>query len=81
MPDVVSHEETAIPTLHAPESELERSLVSEFLRMAGHDADSLQRLPELDRNRLLAAASTYAADRLAEVDARARYVHVLHGQF
>ena len=62
-----------------PESALERALIDEFLRMAGHDSASLRALPAAERDRLLQAASMYAADRLAEVEARARYVHALHG--
>lgn len=62
-----------------PEAQLEQALIDEFLRARGHDAESICRLSEDERMQLLQAASTYAAGKLTEVEARARYVHALHG--
>ena len=62
-----------------PEARLERALIDEFLQTRGHDSVSVERLPEGERTRLLQDASTYAAGRLAEMEARARFVHELHG--
>ena len=62
-----------------PEARLERALVDEFLRARGHDATTLERLPAEERKRLLQEASVHAGAKLAEIDARARFVHELHG--
>jgi hypothetical protein len=62
-----------------PEARLERALIDEFLRTRGHDSGSVDRLPEPERKRLLQDASIYAAGKLAEMEARARFVHELHG--
>ena len=61
-----------------PEGPLEQALIAEFLRVHGHDSQSVERLPEPERRRLLQDASTYAAAKLAEVEARAHFVHELH---
>jgi hypothetical protein len=58
---------------------LESELISEFLRTRGYDLRSLERLPEDDRRRLLQQASMHAAGRLTEIEARAHFVHELHG--
>ena len=54
------------PPLQDPERQLERALIDEFLRVRGHDARSVE-------------ASVHAASKLAEIEARARFVHELHG--
>jgi hypothetical protein len=62
-----------------PEARLERALIDEFLRRRGHDSVSVERLAERERTRLLQDASIYASGKLAEMEARARFVHELHG--
>jgi hypothetical protein len=62
-----------------PEARLEQALIDEFLKLRGHDAPSLTRLPASDRQRLQREASIYAAAKLAEIAARAHFVHELHG--
>ena len=62
-----------------PEAQLERALIGEFLQARGYDAASLDALPDDLRKPLLEQASIYAAGRLAEIEARARYVHQIHG--
>ena len=62
-----------------PEGPLERALIDEFLRTRGHDLQSVDALPELGRIRLQRQASIYAATKLAEIEARAHFVHELHG--
>lgn len=62
-----------------PEGPLEQALIAEYLRTRGHDSRSVERLPEPERRQLLQEASTYAAAKLTEVEARARFVHELHG--
>ncbi len=61
-----------------PEGQLERALIEEFLRMRGYEPHALHALPEEESKRLLEAASVYAAGKLAEVSARAHFVHELH---
>jgi hypothetical protein len=62
-----------------PEGELERALIDEYLRSLGHDKRSVEALPEPEQRRLLEAASVYAAGKLTEIEARAHFVHDLHG--
>jgi len=62
-----------------PEGKLEQTLIREFLRSRGHDEASVAALGDADRRALLAEASKYAAVRLAAVEARAHFVHDIHG--
>jgi hypothetical protein len=64
--------------MHAPEAALEQAFIDAFLRTHGHDAKSVERLPEDERRRLLEDASVYAGLRLSEVEARAHFVQELH---
>jgi hypothetical protein len=63
-----------------PEGELEQALIEEFLRTRGLDVRTLHALPRDQEKRVLIEASVYAADRLAEVESRARFVHEIHHQ-
>jgi hypothetical protein len=58
---------------------LEQALIDDFIRMRGHDPARLGDLPAGERDGLLKQASAYAATRLAEIESRAHYVHVIHG--
>jgi hypothetical protein len=69
-----------LPPLCDPEAHLERAFIEEFLRRKGYDAASVLALAEHERMALLREASIYAAGKLTEVEARARYVHDLHGE-
>ena len=60
-------------------AQLERAFIDEFLRLQGHDHATLNKLPDLQRHAMLAAASTYAATKLAEIESRAHYIHDIHG--
>jgi len=60
-------------------AQLERAFIEEFLRMNGYDSHTVLTLPEDRRVAMLAQASEYAAVKLAEVEARAQYVHDIHG--
>jgi hypothetical protein len=62
-----------------PNAALERAIIEEFIRARGYDPHRLQELPEALRRQLQTEASTYAAARLAEMEARAHYVQELHG--
>jgi hypothetical protein len=59
---------------------LEQALIDDFIRRGGHDPAHLEQLPQAEREELLKRATTYAASRLAEVEARAHYVHEIHGE-
>ena len=65
--------------LQDPNGLLESELINEFLRMRGYDRQSLDRLPDDERRRLLRAASMHAAGKLTEIEARAHFVDGLHG--
>jgi hypothetical protein len=60
-------------------SPIEQALIDDFIRMRGHDPARLNELPAAERDELLRHATTHAAARLAEVEARAHYVHEIHG--
>jgi hypothetical protein len=75
----MSEQESSPHPMQDPEGPLEQALIAEYLRTQGHDSRSLENLPDLERRRLLQDASTYAAAKLTEVEARARFVHELHG--
>jgi len=60
-------------------AQLERAFIDEFLRLQGYDHITLNTLPDLQRHAMLAAASTYAATKLAEIESRAHYIHDIHG--
>lgn len=63
-----------------PMKQLEEALIDEFLRARGHDRRSVHALPEDQARRLLTDASVHASSKLSEVEARAHYVHELHGE-
>jgi hypothetical protein len=63
-----------------PEAQLERAFIDEYLRLHGHDPESVRALPEAQVITLLEAASIYAAGKLAEFESRAHYVHDIHGK-
>ena len=62
-----------------PNATLERALIDEFILSHGYDPASVRELPDDQRRRLLSDAAKHAAARLAEMEARAHYVHELHG--
>ena len=63
-----------------PEGQLEKALIEEFLRSRGLDSSTLHALPEHEAKRVLTDASVYAAAKLAEVEARAHFVHEIHSK-
>jgi hypothetical protein len=67
-----------IPPFQDPEAKLELALIEEFLHEHGSDLTALAFLAPEERQRLLHDASAYAANRLAEIWARAHYVGDLH---
>jgi hypothetical protein len=71
--------ERAETPLEDPQAQLERALIEEFLQRHGCSLATVDLKPAGERRNLLKQASQYAAIRLAEIDARAAYVHELHG--
>jgi hypothetical protein len=63
-----------------PEGQLETALIEEFFRARGLDSAALRALPEVEAKRVLTEASVYAAAKLAEIEARAHFVHEIHGK-
>ncbi len=70
--------ERAETPLEDPQAQLERALIDEFLQKHGCTLATVNLKPAPERRDLLTQASQYAAIRLAEIDARAAYVHELH---
>ncbi|HKB09640.1 MAG TPA: hypothetical protein VKD69_03260, partial [Vicinamibacterales bacterium] len=58
---------------------LEQALIEDFIRQRGHNPERINELPSDERDALLRQATIYAAAKLAEVEARAHYVHEIHG--
>ena len=62
-----------------PHAQLEHAFIEASLRERGHSLKDLSKLPEAVARQLMTEASTYASARLAEVEARAHFVHEAHG--
>jgi phosphoserine aminotransferase len=71
--------ERAVVPMEDPQAALERAFIEEYLKTRGQTLRSLHDLPEDQVTALLRSASLYAAIKLAEVEARATYVHEIHG--
>ena len=69
---------TDVPPLEEPLAELERHIIDEYIRRLGHDPNVLRTSMDAGARRILVAASTYAATRLSEVEARSHYIRELH---
>ena len=68
-----------VRAMQDPEAALERALIDEFLGARGYNSHSVTTLPADQQKCLMEKASIYAAGRLTEVEARAHFVHELHG--
>ena len=71
--------ERAETSLEDPQARLERALIDQFLMERGSSLATVGGQPQAEQKRLMTQASLYAAGRLAENDARAAYLHDLHG--
>ena len=71
--------ERADVPMEDPQASLERAFIEEYLKTRGYSLHSLHDLPVDQVTALLKSASLYAATKLAEVEARAAYVHEIHG--
>jgi hypothetical protein len=65
--------------IEEPLAELERRIIDEYIRGHGHDPVVLRSRGDAAARQILVDASTYAATRLSEVEARSHYVRDLHG--
>ena len=71
--------ERAETTLEDPQAGLERAFIDEFLTARGCTLSTVSQMPAGERQALLTQATQYAVGRLAEIDARAAYIHQMHG--
>ena len=71
--------ERADAPLEDPQGRLERAFIEDYLRSIGIDPSRVAELPVERMRVVLRAAAQFAALKLAEVDARAAYVHEIHG--
>jgi hypothetical protein len=68
-----------VPVMHDPEAALEQAFIDGYLRAKGVESGQVHTLAQAEATRLMTEASVYAAAKLAEVEARAHYVHDVHG--
>ena len=61
-----------------PEPGLEQKFILEFLKEKGLTQKDLKTLPPEEARKLRIEASRYATIRLAELEARARFIHTIH---
>ena len=73
-------EKLTVHPLHQPLDELERNLIDEFVRSAGHDPVVLRARNDTAARQILAAAAAHATGRLSEVESRLHYLRSLRGQ-
>jgi hypothetical protein len=57
---------------------LEETLIENYLKGKGYTLEALKKLPETEVKQLMTEASTYASNKLAEVELRAHLVQELH---
>ena len=75
------HMDPDIRPLEEPLAELERRLIDEYLRNAGHDPDALRaRHDDAAARKLLTDAAVYAATKLTEIESRSHYLREIHEQ-
>lgn len=68
-----------VSALEDPQGKLERAFIDEFLRSHGYHDSKRGELSDLQIERLMKQATAYASGKLSEVEARARFVHEIHG--
>lgn len=60
---------------------LEKTLIEAHLKGKGYTQEDLKNLPPADARQLMKEASTYASNKLAEVELKARFVKELHDAY
>jgi hypothetical protein len=73
-------EKPIVTPIHQPLDELERILIDEFVRSAGHDPVVLRARNDVVARKILASAAEHASGRLTEVESRLHYLRSLRGQ-
>ena len=73
-------DESGARAMQDPEGQLESALIEAFLRARGLDSGAVRALPEDQAKHVFTEASAYAGAKLAEVEARAHFVHKIHGE-
>ena len=73
-------ENSGVHPMEDPTRRLEQAFIDKYLRVHGHEPEAVRLLPPDRAKALLEAASTYAAGRLAEFEARAHYVREIHAR-
>ncbi len=68
------------PPMEDRAAHIELALIEEFMAAHGCDPAQLSELSGDERHRMLRQAAAYAAMKLAEIEARAHFVHELHGE-
>lgn len=58
--------------------DLEKMYIEEYLQSRGYRWADLCNLPAEETKRLMCEASTYASNKLAEVESRAHFTDVIH---
>ena len=61
------------------ESVLERHFIAEYLRSKGYRASDLKYLPEEQRKKMMKEACTYAAVKLANIEAKSKFRQKIKG--
>jgi hypothetical protein len=61
------------PAVYAPQSSLERQLISDYLMEKGYRLETLKILPRNQVKKLMTEACTYASLKLAEIEARSQF--------
>jgi hypothetical protein len=74
----VTAKPSEVRAMEDPEGRLEAAFIEEYLQARGYDAQALRALTEEEAKRVMKDASMYAAMKLAEVEARAHFVHEIH---
>jgi hypothetical protein len=60
---------------------MEKTLIEAYLKGKGYTLERLKDLPEAEASQLKKEASTYASNKLAEVELRAHFVRELHDAY
>jgi hypothetical protein len=68
------------PQAEEPLAELERHIIDEYVRSAGYDPVDLRGRSDAKAREILTLASSFAAGKLTEVEARMHYLRSLRGQ-
>jgi hypothetical protein len=73
-----NHNKVSTDEIHAF---LEKTLLEAYLKGKGYTRENLKNLPPADARQLMKEASTYASNKLAEVELKAHFVKELHNAY